>query len=140
MAMLRRTLPAILLLLSSGAFAADIEPGEWEFNSVSTSQLFPKPQTASFKRCIRKEDAANPDRWMSQPDPQGECKLTPGKKDADTYTWSMECPKVNMRGTGSARMSRAVMDGETFMTGEVQGRKFELRTKVTGRRLGPCKG
>jgi Protein of unknown function (DUF3617) len=137
--MLKRTLAAGLALLCAPALAADLEPGEWEFNSVSTSGLFPKPQTASFKRCIRQEDAANPDRWMSQPDPQGECKLTPGKKEADTYTWSMECPKANMRGTGSARLSRAAMEGETFMTGEVQGRKFELRTKVTGRRLGPCK-
>jgi hypothetical protein len=138
--MLKRTLAAGLALWCAPALAADLEPGEWEFNSVSTSGLFPKPQVASFKRCLRKEDAANPDRWMSQPDPQGECKLTPGKKDADTYTWSMECPKANMRGTGSARLSRAAMEGETFMTGEVQGRKFELRTKVTGRRLGPCKG
>ena len=93
--------------------AAEIEPGEWEFTSVSTSGLFPKPQTASFKRCIKKEEAANPDRWMSQPDPQGDCKLTPGQNTPDTYTWSMECPKANMRGTGSARMSRAAMEGET---------------------------
>ena len=137
--MLRRTLPAILLLLSSGAFAADIEPGEWEFNSVSTSQLFPKPQTASFKRCIRKEDAQNPDRWMAEPGQQGDCKLTPGKKSADTYTWTMECPHGNIRGAGSARLTRTSMEGETNMTGELQGQKFELRTKVTGKRLGPCK-
>ena len=138
--MLKRTLVAILALFLNPCLAAEIEPGEWEFTSVSTSGLFPKPQTASFKRCIKKEEAANPDRWMSQPDPQGDCKLTPGQNTPDTYTWSMECPKANMRGTGSARMSRAAMEGETHMTGEVQGKKFELRTKVTGRRLGPCKG
>jgi hypothetical protein len=138
--MLRRILPAILVLLFNPGFAAELEPGEWEFTSTSTSRLFSGPQTASFRRCIRQEEAANPDKWMSQPDPQGDCKLTPGAKTADTYTWSMECPKANMRGTGSARMSGATMEGETQMTGEVQGRKFELRTKVTGRRLGPCKG
>ena len=130
--------PAILALSHSG-FAADLEPGEWEFTSTSTSRLFAGPQNASFRRCIRKEEAANPDKWMSQPDPHGDCKLTPGKT-RDAYTWSMECPKANMRGTGSARLGRTTMEGETRMTGEVQGRKFELRTKVTGRRLGPCKG
>ena len=93
----------------------------------------------TFKRCIKKEDAEDPDRWMGKPGAQSDCKLTPGKKTADTYSWQMECPKANMRGTGSARMSGATMDGETHMTGEVQGQKFELRTKVTGRRLGPCK-
>ena len=138
--MRKRTLPAIFVVLCSPSLAAELEPGEWEFTSTSTSRLFPGPQTASFKRCIKKEEAQNPDKWMSQPDPQGDCKLTPGAKTADTYTWSMECPKANMRGTGSARMSRATMEGETHMTGEVQGQKFELRTKVTGRRLGPCKG
>ena len=130
--------PAILALSHSG-FAADLEPGEWEFTSTSTSRLFAGPQNASFRRCIRKEEAANPDKWMSQPDPQGDCKLTPGAKTADTYTWTMECPKANMRGSGSARMSRSTMEGETRMTGEVKGQKFELQTKVTGKRLGPCK-
>lgn len=135
----------IVFLLLTAAFSqpamtAELEPGEWEFTSTSTSRLFPGPQSASFKRCIRKEEAANPDRWMAQPSQQGDCKVTPGKKTADTYTWTMECPKANMRGSGSARMSRAAMEGETYMTGEVQGQKFELRTKVTGRRLGPCKG
>ena len=31
-------------------------------------------------------------------------------------------------------------EGEQQMTGEAQGQKFELRTQVTGRRIGPCKG
>jgi hypothetical protein len=134
-----RNLAAVLALASLPALAAEIEPGEWEFTSVSTSGLFPKPETATFRRCIRKEEAANPDRWMAQPDPKGDCKLTPVAKSADTYAWAMECPKANMRGTGNAKLSSARMEGETYMTGEVQGRKFELRTKVTGRRLGPCK-
>ena len=119
--------------------AAEIEPGEWEFTSVSTSALFPGPQNATFRRCIRKEEAANPDRWMSDPGQQGDCKLIPGAKTHDSYNWRMECPKANMRGTGTARMTRATMEGETIMNGEVQGKKFEVRTKVTGKRLGPCK-
>jgi len=136
---MRNILAAALALACIPGLAAELEPGEWEFTSTSTSRLFPGPQTASFRRCIRKEEAANPDRWMAQPSEQGDCKVTPTKKTADTYTWVMECPKANMRGTGSARMSRTAMEGETRMTGEVQGQKFELRTKVTGKRLGPCK-
>ena len=132
----------LLLVLSIApvlATAAEIDPGEWEFTSISTSALFPGPQNVTFRRCIQKEDAANPDRWMSDPGAQGDCKLTPGIKTHNSYSWTMVCPKANMRGTGSARMTRATMEGETVMNGEVQGKKFELRTKVTGRRLGPCK-
>jgi hypothetical protein len=130
---------AMLSLIACGPAAAQIEAGEWEFTSVSTSRLFPGPQNASFKRCIPKEEAANPDRWMSNPGPQSDCKITPGAKTANTYTWQMECPAAKMRGTGTARMTASTMDGETVMNGEVQGQKFELRTKVTGKRVGPCK-
>ena len=131
----------VLLAMAPGtAIALEIEPGEWEFTSISTSRLFPGPQNATFRRCIQKEEAANPDRWMSDPGGQGDCKLTPGAKTHDSYRWTMECPKANMRGTGTARMTRGTMEGETLMNGEVQGQKFELRTKVSGKRLGPCKG
>ena len=131
---------AMLTLIACGPAMAQIEAGEWEFTSVSTSRLFPGPQNASFRRCIPKEEAANPDRWMSNPGPQCDCKITPGAKTANTDSWQMECPAAKMRGNGTARMTASTMDGETVMNGEVQGQKFELRTKVTGKRLGPCKG
>jgi hypothetical protein len=135
-----KTLAAAILAagMALPAAAADIEPGEWEFTSVSTSALLPGPQNTTFRRCIRKEEAANPDRWMS--DAGQDCKLTPGAKTANSYSWQMECPKTKLRGSGSARLAGSSMEGETVMNGEVQGRKFELRTKVTGKRLGPCKG
>ena len=136
--MLRFFLALLGAALSVGALAA-LEPGEWEFTSVSSSALFPKPQTSSFKRCIRKEDAADPERWMSNPGEKSDCKLTPTTKTPDTYTWTMECPKANMSGGGSARMRGATLEGESHMSGEAQGRKFDVRTKVTGRRIGPCK-
>lgn len=137
---LAAALLASLLASTAGpATAAGIEPGEWEFVSISTSRLFPGPQTVTFKRCIRQEEAANPDRWMSDPGKQSDCKLTPGAKTANSYSWQMECPSAKMRGTGTARMTPSTMDGETLMNGEVQGQKFELRTKVTGKRVGLCK-
>jgi len=135
---MRKLLLLFLSMTPAMASAAEIEPGEWEFTSVSTSRLFPGPQNATFRRCIKKEEAANPDRWMS--DAGQDCKLTPGAKTENSYSWTMVCPKANMRGTGTARMTRATMEGETIMNGEVQGQKFELRTKVSGKRLGPCKG
>jgi len=135
---MKRLLLLLVAMAPGTAIALEIEPGEWEFTSISTSRLFPGPQNATFRRCIQKEEAANPDRWMSDPGGQGDCKLSPGAKSHDSYRWTMECPKANMRGTGTARMTRGTMEGETLMNGEVQGQKFELRTKVTGKRLGPC--
>ena len=133
-----KTLLAVVLAICSLPAAAQIEPGEWEFTSVSTSRLLPEPQHATFRRCIPKEEAANPDRWMGNAG-LSDCKLTPGAKTANTYSWKMECPSSKLVGTGTARMSSATMEGETIMNGEVKGQKFELRTKVIGKRLGPCK-
>jgi hypothetical protein len=124
--------------LAPGAATAQLQPGEWEFTSVTTSALLPKPQAATFRRCIRQADADNPDRWMSDTG-QTDCKLTPGTRTPQLYTWEMVCPKANTRGSGSARMAGDTMTGETSMSGEVQGKKFELRTKVTGKRIGSCK-
>ena len=137
--MRRLLLAALCSLASEGAMANEIDPGEWEFTSVSTSRLLPGPQQASFKRCIRPEEARNPDKWMAEPSQTGDCRVTPGKKDADTYTWTILCPRGNIRGAGSARLSRSSLEGETNMTGELQGQKFDIRTRVTGKRLGPCK-
>ena len=137
---MKRLLAAALLALAPPlAIATELEPGEWEFTSVSTSKLLPGPQRASFKRCIRPDEAQNPDKWMAEPSQQGDCKVTPGKKSGDTYTWTMHCPHGNIRGAGRARLSRTSMVGETNMTGELQGQKFEIRTHVSGKRLGPCK-
>ena len=136
---MRTLILAALALAPATALAQQVEPGEWEFVSISTSALFPGPQTAKFRRCIRKEEAADPDRWMGQPGQQGNCKVTPGAKSANSYTWKMECPSANMRGTGVARLTRTTMEGETQMSGEVQGKKFELRTEVTCKRIGTCK-
>lgn len=135
---MKRIIPCALALLCAPCAAAELEPGEWEFNSTTTSRLLPAPQRVGFRRCIRKEDAENPDRWMADPG-QPDCKIIPGPKTGITYTWQMECPQSKMRGSGSARLDRATMEGDTTMTGEVQGQKFELRTRVTGRRVGPCK-
>jgi hypothetical protein len=134
-----RAVFCLIAAVAASAATAAMEPGEWEFTSVSSSALFPKPQTSSFKRCLKKEEAADPERWMSNPGEQSDCKLTPTTKTPDTYTWTMECPKANMRGSGSARMRGASFEGESQMAGETQGRKFDVRTKVTGRRIGPCK-
>jgi len=136
---MKRVLLVALACVAWPAAAVEIEPGEWEFSSTSTSRLLPGPQTVRFRRCIRKEEAQNPDKWMAEPSQQGDCKVIPGAKTADTYTWTMECPHGNIRGAGRARLSRVSMEGETNMTGELQGQKFEIRTKVSGKRLGPCR-
>ena len=120
--------------------AQAIEPGEWQFNAVTTSPLFPQGQAAVFRRCITPEDAASPERWMARQSETGECKLTPLEKTDDSMKWTMVCPRTNMRGTGFARLTGpGQVQSEIALSSEFQGYRIPMKTRATGRRLGPCK-
>jgi hypothetical protein len=137
---MRRLALALLLVLPVPAFSQGLEPGEWEFNAVTSSPLLPGGQTSVFRRCIRKEDAENPERWMARQSQAGPCQLTPGEKSEDSMQWDVSCPKSNMRGHGVARLTgRGTVVSDLWMTGEFQGYRVETYTKTSGRRVGPCK-
>ena len=138
--MLRPLLAIAVLFLPLSVLAQGLEPGEWEFNSVTSSPLFPGGQSSVFRRCIRKEDADNPERWMARQNETGPCQLTPGEKTETSMKWAVSCPKTNMRGNGVARLTGpGAVESELRMTGEFQGYRVEMNTRTTGRRLGPCK-
>jgi hypothetical protein len=128
-----------LLLAAPAASAQGLDPGQWEFSSTTTSPMLPKPQSSTVKHCIKPEDASNPERWMGQQNRQTDCKFTQGPRSGGSMTWEMSCPKSGMHGNGSARFGRGTMESEMQLSGEMKGRKFQMHTKMTGRRLGPCK-
>jgi hypothetical protein len=137
---MRKFAIAVCLLLPASAFSQGLEPGEWEFNAVTTSPLLPGGQTSVFRRCIKQEDADNPERWMARQSQTGPCQLTPGEKTEDSMLWEVSCPKTNMRGHGVARLTgRGTVVSDLWMTGEFQGYRVETYTKTSGKRLGPCK-
>jgi len=131
---------SLLLFTSGAAFAQGLEPGEWEFNAVTTSPLVTGAQNNVFKRCIRKEDAENPERWMAQQSATGPCQLKPLERTADSMKWEVSCPKTNSRGNGVARLTGpGTVESELQMTTEIQGYRIQTSTRTTGKRLGPCK-
>jgi hypothetical protein len=137
---LKRFLPLLLVVACGPLHAQGLEPGEWEFNAVTSSPILPGEQRRVFKRCIRQEDAEHPERWMARQSETGPCQLTPGEKTEDSMQWSVACPKTNMRGYGVARLTgRGTVVSDLWMTGEFQGYRVETYTKTSGRRLGPCK-
>jgi hypothetical protein len=137
--MMRTLFFAAALATAGVASAQGLEPGEWEFNSTMTSAMLPKPQNMVFRHCIKKEDADNPERWMGQKQRETDCKFTPLKKSGDGYSWEMNCPKSNMKGSGTVRMGQGTMQSEMRMSGDAKGQKFEMHTKMSGKRLGACK-
>jgi hypothetical protein len=137
--MKKLALAALLAAAPVALLAEPIEPGEWEFTSTTQSPMLPKPQVMTARKCLTQEDADNPDRWMRPRTGQGECQFTYGEKSSDTVSWKMSCPKSNMTGSGTGRVRRNTMETDVQIAGEAQGRKFEMRARMTGRRVGPCK-
>ena len=131
---------ALLLLVGAcfPAWSQGVEPGEWELTTISTSRLLSTPQTVIFKRCVKKEDADHPERWMVREANRNTCTVTPGARSGDTVSWEFSCPKNNLRGTGTATSHRTTLQGEMRTSLEVQGQRLEISTRATGRRIGDC--
>ena len=128
---------ATIAAASIPAFSQGMEPGEWQMTTSMSSPMFPKPQSVTQTQCIRKGEGDDPNRLMGE-QPSG-CKVTVKQKSADGYAWEMSCPKEGMRGSGSVRFTRDSMQGEVRMSGESGGQKFDMLTKMSGKRTGPCK-
>jgi hypothetical protein len=137
---MKRKIAALLLVAACPpALAQQLEPGLWEFINTMSMAGMPKPQVNTVQRCLTKEEAADPSKWHGQKAQQADCKVTMKNRTATTASWDMTCPKTGMTGTGSARLGRGTVESEQHMAGEMQGRKFEMQLKTTGKRLGPCK-
>jgi Protein of unknown function (DUF3617) len=131
---------AFLLFTSRTLAAQGLEPGEWEFNAATTTPLVTGTQYSVFKRCIRKEDAENPERWMARQSEAGPCQLKPLERTQDSMKWEVSCPKSNSHGNGVARLTGpGAFESDLQMTTELQGYRIQTNTRTTGKRLGPCK-
>lgn len=129
----------LLCFVCAPALALGLEPGEWQFDTITTSPGNPKPQTYAGQRCVTKEEAANAEKWAGQKLAEAGCRLVTKNSSSNSVTWDVDCPKTGWRGTSVARIGRGTMESEMHMTGEMQGRKFEMTAKTSGKRLGPCK-
>ena len=134
--MLRILVGSLIAFACSAAYAQKMEPGEWEFTNTMTSPKLPKPQTMTMKRCITKEDVTDPAHYQGKP--EADCKVTPKGKKGEAYAWEISCPKSGMKGTGTTRYGKGTVEGETKINASGKDGPFELRTRMKGRRLGPC--
>ena len=136
-------LPATLLALGalacSPASAQSLQPGQWQFDSVMTMVGAGKPQTSSVQRCVTREEAADAERWTGRKLEHTDCKMTVLRKTSTRMRWALDCPKSGTHGTGSATVGRGTMASEQHMSGELQGRTYEMEIRTRGKRLGPCK-
>ena len=135
---MRPTAVLILAALSLPAAAQSIEPGEWEFNGTVSTPSRPS-QSVTLKHCVKPEDAGDPTRWMGRRVPSEDCTVKHNDGAGGTWTYEMLCPKQSFHATGRMRTNGNTLEGDITMVGEAQGQRFEMRSRMTGRRIGPCK-
>lgn len=134
---MRFALLAIFALAPLGAAAQTMEPGEWQFTSTMTSPMLPKPQVVTRTECVSKADGEDPTRFSGRDQAQG-CKVTPVARSPESYSWTVACPEQGMSGDGKVLFRPGSVEGEVRMTVDVQGKKLEMLSRTSGRRLGPC--
>lgn len=137
--MIRKILIASTLVLPLAA-AAQVQPGNWELTVTSQMQGMDKPiGPLSKTQCFTDEDTRDPGRVLGT---GGGCQFSNRQQSGDLYTFDVKCGgALPMSGKGRIRRGSGSFEGDLDLTvdsGASGGSNLGMRTKVSGRRLGPC--
>jgi hypothetical protein len=130
---IRLTLCAAALALPLLANAGPMKAGKWQLTMQMDMPGMPmKMPPIVTTNCVTKEEAENPQPPKQAKD--SDCKFSDYKRDGNTISWTMSCPKQNMTGSGRIVYTDTTYDGSMKMkVGE-----REMSAKYTGKRLGDC--
>lgn len=137
--MTRKALIAFSLGLPFAA-AAQVEPGNWELTVTSQMQGADKPIGPLQKtQCFSAQDVKDPGRVLGT---GGGCQFSNRRTSGELYTFDVKCGgALPMSGSGRIRQGSQSFEGELDLavdSGSSGGSSLGMRTRVTGRRLGPC--
>lgn len=110
------------------------KPGKWQVKMTMEIPGVPfKMPPVTTEICLTEEDLANPDKAVPK-DAKKDCKVGDYKVDGNTVSWTMECPKDKIKGSGEITYTDTSYTGSMEMSvGEQQ-----MTTKYSGKWLGEC--
>lgn len=123
---------ALALPLAAHAASSPMKAGKWQTTIQMEVPNMPMkvPPTVTTV-CVTKEEAENPQPPKMQ---NTDCKVNDLKREGNTVSWSMDCPKQKMTGSGKVVYSGDSYDGSMKLQ---IGEQF-LSGKFTGKRVGDC--
>ena len=131
-------LTAVLMFSVAGAVVAQEnpqKPGKWQIKIETEMPGMPfKMPPVTTEVCLTEEDVKDPQKAVPN-DPKSDCKVGDYKIDGKTVSWTMECPKQNMKGDGAITFSDESYSGVMNM----QMGEQAMKMKYTGKWLGTCK-
>ena len=133
-----KVLALMLGIAWSGMAVAQVQPGNWELTVTSQMQGMDKPiGPLSKTQCFTEADTHDPGRVLGT---GGGCQFSNRRESGDTYTFDVKCGgALPMSGSGRLRQSAGAFEGDLDLAVDSgAGANLGMRTKVSGRRLGPC--
>ena len=129
---------ALFCLLFSATTTADydINEGLWEMTVKVEIEGMPMTMAPiTNNQCITKDTLVPKSGQQGQ-----ECEIVNQKTEGNTLTYDMECsgPGGSMKGHGEVTYTGDTMTGTMEMNMPNQG-NMKMITKMSGKRIGPCK-
>ncbi len=127
-------LVALSLVVPAGAAEHPQKPGKWQIKMEMEMPGMPvKLPPMNFEVCLTEEDLKDPQKAVPN-DPKSKCNVGDYKVDGNTVSWTVDCPKQNMKGNGEITYTDDSYSGFMKMTVGEQ----EMKTKYSGKWLGEC--
>jgi hypothetical protein len=121
--------------------AGSFREGLWEMTiRTDVAGMKPMPPVV-LKRCITTKEIQDLQAKASKPPGSEQCRVLDQKTQGNTSTWRIECTgKMAMKGDGSvtATGDTYAMQSTMVMT-TPEGKAMEIRSSMSGKRLGDCK-
>lgn len=138
---MRKSIPtlfaiAILIVAALPALGAGSpqKPGKWQVKMEMEVPGVPvKMPPVVTDVCLSQEDIDNPQKSVPV-DPQSDCKVGDYKIDGKVVSWTVDCPKQNMKGSGSITFTDTTYAGTMNMSVGDQ----QMKAKYSGKWLGEC--
>jgi hypothetical protein len=129
---------AVLVVLSAvlpaSAASSPQKPGKWQIKIEMEIPGMPmKMPPVNTTVCLTEEDLKDPQKAVPT-DVKSDCKVGDYEVDGNKVTWTIECKKQNMKGTGEMTYAEDTYTGVMNMTVGEQ----EMKTKYSGKWLGTC--
>jgi len=111
-----------------------IQPGEWQFSSVTTPPVMGPPRTE--KRCIEHGEVEPGDFTQGLQN----CEVSEPAVDAKTMSWKLTCSNPHGQMKGSARFSSTGdrVQGTIEMNMTMGAHTMTVKVDSKGKRLGDC--
>lgn len=123
-----------LVAVPAGAAEHPQKPGKWQIKMEMEIPGMPvKMPPVNFEVCLTEEDLKDPQKSVPN-DPKSKCNVGDYKVDGNTVSWTVDCPKQNMKGNGEITYTDSSYTGQMLMTVGEQ----EMKTKYSGKWLGSC--